>query len=75
MNRLSYTEQIDERPRVVPRQIPSVSFFSGAGGLDIGFAQAGFTTIADVEINRMFCDTLRANGAQVVLGRLMRRVT
>ena len=59
---------IDERPRVVPRQIPCVSFFSGAGGLDIGFAQAGFKTIIDVEINRMFCDTLRANGAQVVLG-------
>ena len=58
---------IDERKKVAP-PIPCVSFFSGAGGLDIGFAQAGFVNVVDVEINRMFCDTLRANGAQVVIG-------
>lgn len=58
---------IDERKIVAP-PIPCVSFFSGAGGLDIGFAQAGFRNVVDVEINRMFCDTLRANGAQAVIG-------
>ena len=58
---------IDERPCVAP-PIPCVSFFSGAGGLDIGFEQAGFRNVVDVEINKMFCDTLRANGAQMVIG-------
>lgn len=58
---------VDERPKVASG-IPCVSFFSGAGGLDIGFECAGFKTIVDVEINKMFCDTLRANGAQIVIG-------
>ncbi|MBQ7189542.1 MAG: DNA cytosine methyltransferase [Kiritimatiellae bacterium] len=58
---------IDERPIIAP-SIPCVSFFSGAGGLDIGFAQAGFKTVVDVEINEMFCNTLRANGAKIVIG-------
>lgn len=48
--------------------IPCVSFFSGAGGLDIGFGAAGFSNIADVEINEMFCNTLRKNGAKNVIG-------
>lgn len=58
---------VNERESVAPG-IPCVSFFSGAGGLDLGFKCAGFDTIADVEINEMFCDTLRANGAKKVLG-------
>ena len=52
---------VDERPKIASG-IPCVSFFSGAGGLDIGFECAGFKTIADVEIVPMFCDTLRKNG-------------
>lgn len=58
---------VEKRPPVASN-IPCVSFFSGAGGLDIGFKYAGFDTIADVEINEMFCDTLTANGAKKVLG-------
>lgn len=58
---------VDERPAVADG-IPCVSFFSGAGGLDIGFECAGFVTLADVEINGMFCDTLRKNGARAVVG-------
>lgn len=58
---------VNERNAVAPH-IPCVSFFSGAGGLDLGFKYAGFDTIIDVEINGMFCDTLRANGAKKVLG-------
>lgn len=58
---------VDERSPVAGG-IPCVSFFSGAGGLDIGFKCAGFENIVDVEINRMFCDTLRLNGAKNVLG-------
>jgi DNA (cytosine-5)-methyltransferase 1 len=41
--------------------IPAVSFFSGAGGLDIGFDYAGFNNLASVEINELFCETLRLN--------------
>ena len=41
--------------------IPAVSFFSGSGGLDLGLEAAGFTHLALVENNRLFCDTLRLN--------------
>jgi len=41
--------------------IPAVSFFSGSGGLDIGFSSAGFDSLAAFEIDRNSCDTLRAN--------------
>lgn len=58
---------VNERPAVADG-IPCVSFFSGAGGLDIGFECAGFKTVADVEIVPMFCDTLRKNGHKVVVG-------
>ena len=58
---------VDERPAVA-NGIPCVSFFSGAGGLDIGFECAGFKTVADVEIVPMFCNTLRKNGHRNVVG-------
>jgi DNA (cytosine-5)-methyltransferase 1 len=41
--------------------IPIVSFFSGAGGLDIGFEYAGFKHQASIEINSIFCQTIRLN--------------
>lgn len=41
--------------------IPAISFFSGAGGLDIGFAYAGFNNIASIEHNALSCATLRLN--------------
>lgn len=43
------------------RRIPAISFFSGAGGLNIGFEYAGFKNIASIEINELFCETLRLN--------------
>lgn len=58
---------VNER-KPITSDIPCVSFFSGAGGLDLGFKYAGFETIFDIEINEMFCNTLRANGAKKVLG-------
>lgn len=58
---------VDRRPAVAGG-IPCISFFSGAGGMDIGFRAAGFRNVADVEINAMFCDTLRKNGAVNVIG-------
>ena len=41
--------------------VPTVSFFSGAGGLDLGFKYAGFEHLASIEANEVFCETLRRN--------------
>lgn len=38
-----------------------ISLFSGAGGLDIGFDRAGFSTAVAVEIDPSCCDTLHTN--------------
>jgi len=47
--------------RQTQKGIPAVSFFSGAGGLDIGFDYAGFNNLASIEVNELFCETLRLN--------------
>lgn len=41
--------------------IPTLSLFSGAGGLDIGFLDAEYDIRACVEIEHSYCETLRAN--------------
>lgn len=41
--------------------IPVVSFFSGAGGIDLGFEAAGFKHSLLVEKIPLFCDTLKYN--------------
>lgn len=38
-----------------------ISLFSGAGGLDLGFEQAGFEVVVAVEADPSCCDTLRKN--------------
>lgn len=43
------------------RKVRTLSLFSGAGGLDIGFSDAGFEIVDSVEIERKFCDTLELN--------------
>lgn len=43
------------------RKIPVVSFFAGAGGMDIGLEQAGFDHLALFEHNEIFCRTIKAN--------------
>lgn len=47
---------------------PVVSFFSGCGGLDLGFEAAGFEHVVLVEHNELFCDTLRHNRDWEVIG-------
>lgn len=41
--------------------IPLVSFFTGCGGMDLGFESVGYKHIATFEINELFCKTLRRN--------------
>lgn len=43
------------------KQIRTLSLFSGAGGLDIGFSDVGFDIIESVEIEEKFCQTLELN--------------
>ena len=47
---------------------PVISFFSGCGGLDLGFEAAGYEHIALIEHNELFCDTLRHNRDWEVFG-------
>ena len=51
---------LDDLPKKKAK-IPSVSFFSGAGGFDVGFSFAGYDTKAFFEYNELFCNTLRLN--------------
>ena len=41
--------------------IPLVSFFTGCGGMDLGFEAVGFEHRASFEISETFCNTLRIN--------------
>jgi DNA (cytosine-5)-methyltransferase 1 len=41
--------------------VPLVSFFTGCGGMDLGFEAAGYHHVAAFEINELFCKTLRRN--------------
>lgn len=54
------------------QDLPVISLFSGAGGLDIGFDQAGFRTAVLVELDPACCQTLRKNmpGVPVLEGDL-----
>ncbi len=51
----------------------AISFFTGAGGLDIGLHEAGFDIKLSVEIEEMYCETLRSNypNWNVVSGDIM----
>ena len=49
---------------VLPKPIRTLSLFSGAGGLDIGFHDAGFEIIEQIEIEEKFVATLRGNSGR-----------
>jgi DNA (cytosine-5)-methyltransferase 1 len=56
-NRHTVLGEFDERagaPKVV-------SFFTGCGGMDLGFEAVGFEHVAAFEFNELFCKTLRRN--------------
>ena len=52
--------QIDDFASKV-ENIPIVIFFTGCGGMDLGFDQVGFKHVAAFEYNEVFCRTLRKN--------------
>lgn len=45
----------------------AISLFSGAGGMDVGFKDAGFQIIAANELDKHACNTFRANHAAATL--------
>lgn len=57
------------------RQLPGsgikvVSFFSGGGGLDLGFEMAGFDVVFATDIQKVFCETLEANKGKYLSSHL-----
>ena len=53
--------RLPQNPKRLHKPTRVLSLFSGGGGLDIGFATAGFQIVASVEIESAFCKTLEAN--------------
>jgi DNA (cytosine-5)-methyltransferase 1 len=54
---------LTEFPKKV-ENVPVVSFFTGCGGMDLGFERVGFEHVAAFEYNEIFCRTLRKNRPQ-----------
>ncbi|HAJ63783.1 MAG TPA: hypothetical protein DCP31_34895 [Cyanobacteria bacterium UBA8543] len=65
-------------PRSSFKPIPSVSLFTGAGGMDLGFEVVGFSTRCCVEKDEHSCITLRTNrdfGSKTGLHSFLREAT
>lgn len=58
-----YLERLKELPKVteLALEFSAVSTFSGAGGLDIGVAFAGFDIKFATDLERVFCETIERN--------------
>jgi DNA (cytosine-5)-methyltransferase 1 len=57
-------------------ELPAISLFSGAGGLDLGVERAGYRILASVENNREACETLARNFPEMaVIDRDLRLVS
>ncbi len=48
------------------QKIRTISLFSGGGGLDIGFEQAGFDVLFATDFNHDCCETLRMNRGNTI---------
>ncbi len=46
------------------KKLNVLSLFSGGGGLDLGFAAAGYTIFASIDIDAYSCSTLRLNAGK-----------
>jgi DNA (cytosine-5)-methyltransferase 1 len=44
----------------LPLELRALSLFSGAGGMDVGVKTAGFSVLAQIEVDPYCCQTLRA---------------
>lgn len=55
------SKMFDYQAKTGIADIRVLSLFSGGGGLDIGFHDAGFTIVECIEIEKLFTDTLSAN--------------
>ena len=55
------SKEIQPLRQKVGNGIRVVSFFTGAGGLDLGFDMAGFDVVYATDINAVCCQTLQAN--------------
>ncbi len=51
-------------PKVPQAPIQSLDIFSGAGGLALGLAKAGFSHLAVIDHNHIACETIRLNRAK-----------
>jgi len=56
---------VDSRSTQLGQTFPVVSLFSGSGGLDEGFLQAGFLPILAMDNDRAACQTFEANHPKV----------
>ena len=43
------------------------SLFAGIGGIELGFAKAGFSTAWGIEIDAKACETYKANHAHTII--------
>lgn len=57
-------------PDQLKNRIPIISLFSGCGGLDLGFAQAGFRTVVALDINPVAVKTFNQNYNTVAKGHI-----
>src|SRR5690348_6799644 len=57
----SFSNEVISKPHEEIAHPITLSLFSGAGGLDIGFHKAGFKIVACVELEEAFCKTLQRN--------------
>lgn len=70
-----YRARVEGSKKPLEAPLKVISLFSGAGGLDLGFAdESAFDLLACVEFDEACCETLRANQAAGRLGNAHTRI-